>query len=87
MDEKVNDFPNKDQHVVYLQDILHEDEQYIQKMEIISEEDVKIWVAQASINNHILEDLYRLNPSKGTHVETQLVVHEVTVQILEPVNY
>ena len=44
---KINDFPNKDQHVVYLQDRLHEDEQYIQKLEIINEEDVRTWVAQA----------------------------------------
>ena len=42
---KINGFTNKDQHVAYLQDRLHKDEQYIQKMEIINEEDVRTWVA------------------------------------------
>ena len=34
---KSNDFQEKDQHVSYLQDILHEDEQNIQKIKTISE--------------------------------------------------
>ena len=40
-DAKFNDFSDKDQHMAYLQDRLHEDEQNIQKIEIISEEVVK----------------------------------------------
>ena len=38
---KVNVFPNKDKHVVYLREILHERERNIQKIEIISEEVIK----------------------------------------------
>ena len=84
---KINDFPNKDQHVAYLQDRLYEDEQYIQKIEIFNEYDLRTWVAQASVSNYILEDLYRTTLEKVTCVETRLGVHEVIVQMLEPVNY
>ena len=84
---KINDFPNKDQHVVYLQDRLHEDEQYIQKLEIINEDNVRTWVAQDSITNYILDDLYRATPEKVTYVDSQLAMHEVTVLMLEPRNY
>ena len=84
---KINDFPNKDRHVAYLHDILHEDEQYIQKIEIINEEDVRTWVAQAYVSNYILEDLYRTTPKRVTRMETQLVIHKVTMQMLELINY
>ena len=67
---KINDFPNKDQHVAYIQDRLHEDEQYIQKIEIINEEDIKTWVSQDSVNKYVLEYLYRLPPTIVTNVET-----------------
>ena len=73
--------------MVYLQDRLHEDEQKIQKFESICEELVKTWIKQASVSNYLLEDLYRLTPPKVTAVATQLVVHEVTVRLLEPIDY
>ena len=38
---KFNDFSDKYQHMVYLQDRLHEYEQKIQKIEVISEDVVK----------------------------------------------
>ena len=84
---KSNDFSNKDQHIKYLQDRLHEYEQNIQKIEIISEEVVKTWIAQSSVRNSLLEDLYRLTLVKVTNVETRLVVHEVTMRLLEPIDY
>ena len=67
---KSNDFQEKGHHVSYLQDILHEDEQNIQKIKTISEEVVKTWIAQASISNYLLEDLYRLTPPKVIEVES-----------------
>ena len=73
--------------MVYLEDRLHGDVQYIHKLEIINEEDVMTWVAEASVSNYILEDLYRTTPKRVTRVETQLVVHEVTLQMLESINY
>ena len=73
--------------MTFLQDRVYEDEQYIQKMEVISEEDVKTCLAQGSIRNHLMEDLYRLTPAKVTCVESQLAIHEVTVMLLEPLDY
>ena len=84
---KIKDFPNKDQHLKFLQEILFEDEQYIKNMEIISEEYVKTWLAEASISNHLLEDLYRLTLAKVTKVESELAIHEVTVRLMEPLDY
>ena len=72
---KINDFMNKYQLVMYLHDRLHEDEQYIQKMEVISEDNVKNWIAQSSTNNYILEYLFRTNLEKVINVESQLVIH------------
>ena len=48
---------------------------------------VKTWITQASVINYLLEDLYRLSPPKVTTMETHLVVHEVTVILLEPIDY
>ena len=56
-------------------------------MEIVKEEYVNTWLAQASVSNHILEDIYKLTPPKVTKVESQLVVHEVNVRLLEPIDY
>ena len=56
-------------------------------MEVINEEDVRTWVAQASVNNYILEFLCRTAPERVTRVETQLSEHEVTMQMLELINY
>ena len=56
-------------------------------MEFIGEDDVKTWIAQALVNDYILRDLFRTTLEKVTGVESQLVVHEVTVQMMELVNY
>ena len=39
------------------------------------------------VHNYILEYLFRATLEKVTSVESQLVVHEVIVQMMEPVNY
>ena len=54
---KITDLPNKDQHLVYLQDRLQEDVQYIQKVEVVNKEDVKTLVGKSFVGNHILEDV------------------------------
>ena len=72
--------------MVYLQHRIQEDVQYIQKMEVINE-DVKTWDAQASVSNYILEDMCRYTFEKVTHMETQLAMHEVIVQMLELITY
>ena len=63
---KIKDFPDKYQHLQFLQDMLLEDEQYIHNMDIIKEDDVKTWLAQAAISNRRLEDIYKSTPPKVT---------------------
>ena len=41
---KITDLPSKDHHMVHLQDTLKEDIQYIQKIEVVNEEDINTWV-------------------------------------------
>ena len=65
--------------MTYLWDRLHEDEWYIQKMKVIDEEDVKTWVAQATVSNYIFEDLFRTTLENVTTVESQLVLQKVTM--------
>ena len=84
---KIKEFPDKDEHLKYLQDRLREDELSIQKIKGITEEVVKYWIAQASINNYLLEYLYKVTPPKMTEKESHLVVHEVSVRLLEQVEY
>ena len=84
---KIKDFPYKEQHLKFLQDRLLEDEQYILKMDVIKEEDVKTWIVQASVSSHLLEDLYKLTPPNVIEVESQFVVHEVSVRLLYPKDY
>ena len=79
---KFKDFPDKEQHLKFVQYRFLEDEQNILKMEVIKEEDVKTWIAQASVSSHLLEYLYKLTPPKVIEVESQLVVHEVIVRLL-----
>ena len=43
--EKIKEFPDKEEQLKYLQDRLHEDELSIQKIEGITEEAVKYWIA------------------------------------------
>ena len=66
---------------------MHKDELSIQKIEFITAKEVKYWIAKASNKNFLLEYLYRKTPPKMAKVKSQLVVHEVTVRLLEPLDY
>ena len=85
--EKIKEFLGKDEHLKYLQDRLHEDELSIQKIEDITEEVIKNWISKAFFSNYLLEDLYRVTPTKMNEIKSQLAVHEVTIKLLEPVDY
>ena len=41
----------------HFQDRLQEDIQYLQKIEVLNEEDINTWAGQASVSNYILEDV------------------------------
>ena len=56
-------------------------------MEVDNEEDVNTWVGQASVNNYILEDMCRSALEKVTCVESPLAIHELIVQVLDPINH
>ena len=62
-------------------------EQSIQNIESISEEAIRLWIAQAFVHQHILEDLLSQTPPKVKEIESQLAKHEVTSRLLEPVDY
>ena len=44
-------------------------------------------VAQAAVSNCLLEDQLRVTPHKVEDIKLQLVVHEVIVRILEPMDF
>ena len=83
----ITDLLDKYQHMEHLKYKLQEDVQHIQKMEVVNKEDVKTLVGKDFVRDHILEDVYRSTLEKVTDVETQLGMHKVTMQMLEPRNY
>ena len=44
-------------------------------------------VSQVVVNNCLLEDQLRVTPQKVAEIKSQLVVHEVSVIILEPMDF
>ena len=48
---------------------------------------VKSLVAQAAISNCLLEDQLVVTPPKATEIKSQLVIHEVTDRLLEPMDF
>ena len=71
----------------YLQDKMHEDELSIQQIKGITEKVVKNWVSQASVSNFLLEHLLRVTPPKAVEIKSQLAIHEVTVRLLETIDF
>ena len=85
--ERIQEFQYKDGHLKYLQERLSEDELSIQQIEGITEKAVKYWIAKVSFNNCLMEDLYWITPPRKVEIKSQLVVHEVTVRLPEPLDY
>ena len=48
---------------------------------------VKEWIAKELVSNSLLEDLYQVTLPKMAEIKSQLDVHEVTVRLLEPLDY
>ena len=53
----------------------------------IIEKVVNNWVAQVTVSNFLLEDLLRVTPPKAVEIKSQLAIHEVTVRLLEPMDF
>ena len=66
---------------------MREDELSIQHIEGITKKELKDWIAKASVINCLLEYLYQVTPPKMAEIQSQLVVHKVTVRLLEPLDY
>ena len=48
---------------------------------------VKILVAQATVSDFLLEDQLRDTPLRAAEIKSQLLIHEVTVRLLEPMDF
>ena len=66
---------------------MREDLLYIIKMDAFTEEDIHHYVGQASINAYLLGEICKATTEGVAHIETQLSIHEVTLQVLEPIKY
>ena len=71
----------------YLQDRLQEDELRIQQFKCITEKVVKSLVAQAAVNNFLLEYQLRVIPPRVAEIKSQLAIYEVIVRLLEPMDF
>ena len=71
----------------YLQEILQEDDISIQQVKGITKKVVKSLVAQATVNNCLLEDQLGVTLPKVAGIQSQLAIHEVTFKLLEPVDF
>ena len=56
-------------------------------MDAFTEEDIHHFVGHAYINAYFLEDICKAMEKGVGHIETQLSIHEVTLQVLEPIKY
>ena len=84
---QVQNFPDKDQHLKNLQDKLQTNKQSIQKIESIGKKSIRIQVVQASIHKYLFEELLMQSSPKVKEIESHLAKHEVTTQLLNPVDY
>ena len=48
---------------------------------------VKNLVAQAALNNFLLEDELRVTPQRVAKIKSKLSLHEVTIRLLEPMDF
>ena len=64
---------------------MQEDLEYIKKVDSFTKEDIHHFVEHASINAYLLEDIFKVAAEGVAHIETQLSIHEVNLQVLEPI--
>ena len=80
-------FPIKEEHLKNLQERLQKGEESIYRLEAVSEEDIKIWIIQASGHKLLLEESLSQNTPKVKEIESQLSKHEVAICVLKPTEY
>ena len=80
-------FPVREEHMKNLQERLQKGEESISKLEAVSEEDIKIWIIQASGHKLLLEEYLSQSTPKVKEIESQLSKHEVAVRVLGLAEY
>ena len=85
--KRLQEFAGQQEHLKYLHDRLQEDDLNIQQIKCLNEKIVKGLFAQAAVNNFLLEDHLRVTPHKVAEIRSQLAVLEVSVIILEPMEF
>ena len=81
------DFPVREEHLKNLQERLQKGEESISNLEAVSEEDIRIWIIQASAHKLLLEEYLRQNVPKVKEIESHFSKHEVAVRVLDPAEY
>ena len=56
-------------------------------MDAFTEEYIHHFVGQASINAYFLEYIFKATTEGVAHIETHLSIHEVALQVLDPIKY
>ena len=85
--QRLQEFPEHEEHLKQLNDKLQEDELNIKLVKGLDTKVVKSLVAQAVVSNCLLEDLLRVTPATVADIKGQLAKHEVTVRFLEPTKF
>ena len=61
-------------------------EESIQNIEIIGEEEIRVWVIQDSVQKYLFKELLMQTSPKVKEIESQLSKHEVEAGLLEPID-
>ena len=85
--QRLQEFPEHEEHLKQLNDKLQEDELNIQLVKGLDAKVIKSLVAQAAVSNCLLEDLLRVTRARVSDIKGQLAKHEVTVRFLEPTEF
>ena len=67
---RIKDFQTREEHLNNLQERLQKEEESISKLEAVSEEDIRIWIIQASAHKLLLEEYLRKNVPKVKEIES-----------------
>ena len=67
---RLQEFPTQEEHLKYLHNRLQEDELHIQLLKGLNEKVVKFLVAQAAVNNCLLEDELRVTPQRVAEIKS-----------------
>ena len=73
----------REEHLKNLWERLQKGEESISNLKAVSEEDIKIWIIQASSHKFMLEEYLRQKVPKMKEIESHLSKHEVAVRVLE----